>query len=68
MPGHDAKLRASIEKSVGDLLNLKEIIEAAIQFTEGKLSDEEYLRITKKLLASERKARENRQKSVFLRK
>lgn len=56
LPGHDAKLRASIEKSVGGLLNLDKIVEAAIQFTEGKLSDEEYLRITKKFLASERKA------------
>lgn len=56
LPGHDSKLRAYIEKSVGGLLNLKEIIEAAIQFTEGNLSDEEYLRITRKLLASERKA------------
>lgn len=56
LPGHDSKLRATIEESVGGLLNLKEIIEAAIQFTEGKLSDEEYLWITRKLLASERKA------------
>lgn len=56
LPGHDAKLRAAIEKSVGDLLNLEKIVEAAIQFTERQLSDEEYLRVTRKLLASVRKA------------
>jgi hypothetical protein len=49
LPGHDAKLRAAIEHSVGGLLPLDRLIEAARRFAAGELPAEEYHRITREL-------------------
>ncbi len=52
LPGHDAKLRAAIEGSVGGLLPLDQLVEAARRFAAGELSAEEYQRITRELFGS----------------
>ena len=52
LPGHDAKLRAAIEESVGGLLALEGFLEAARQFVAGRLSAEEYQRRTKEIIGN----------------
>jgi len=37
LPGHDAKLRAAIEESVGGLLPLNQLVEAGRRFAAGEL-------------------------------
>ena len=54
LPGHDANLRAAIEESVGGLLPLDRLVEAAREFAAGQLPAEEYQRITREILASGR--------------
>lgn len=52
LPGHDAKLRATIEQSVGGLLPLERFVEAARQFVAGRLSAEEYQRLTREIMGN----------------
>ena len=52
LPGHDAKLRAAIEQSVGGLLPLDQLVEAARRFAAGELPAEEYHRITRELFTA----------------
>jgi hypothetical protein len=50
LPGHDAKLRKAIEKSVGGLQSLDRLVGAARRFAAGELSDDEYHRITREVV------------------
>jgi hypothetical protein len=53
LPGHDAKLRAAIEESVGGLLSLSRLVEAARQFTSGILSSEDYMKLTREVIGEQ---------------
>lgn len=55
-PGHDAKLRASIEESVGGLLQLRRLVIAARQFAAGQLSDGEYHSVTREVIGDQAQA------------
>ena len=46
-PGHDSKLRTKIESKIGGLLNLEKLVDAAMEYAEGRSSLDEYGRITK---------------------
>ena len=48
--GHDQKLRLSIEKRVGGLLNLRELIENLIKLSEGKISPNDLEKIAHKII------------------
>lgn len=56
LPGHDAKLRATIEDSVGGLLSLDRLVEGARQFVSGRLSSEDYERLTREIIAPTKSA------------
>jgi hypothetical protein len=56
LPGHDAKLRARIEESVGGLLQLNELVGAAQRFASGQLSAVDYHGITLEVIGAGRKS------------
>ena len=43
-PGHDLILRISLEKSVGGLLSLRALVQAAKSYAEGKESEQSFLK------------------------
>lgn len=51
-PGHDAKMRAAIEQSVGGLFPLYRLVDAARRFADGELSAQDYQRLTHELIES----------------
>ncbi len=42
-PGHDQRLRASLELCVGGLLSLRDLVETAESYSKGELTNEENL-------------------------
>lgn len=50
-PGHDQKLRISLEKSVGGLLSLKTLIEAAELYAKGEESEHSFLKRVRAIFA-----------------
>lgn len=50
-PGHDQKLRASLENRAGGLLKLRSLVECAEELAAGNLSPEAHLHKVRALLA-----------------
>jgi hypothetical protein len=50
LPGHDQRLRASVERKAGGLLNLARIVTLAEQYTDGHLSLNEFGTVVRQLL------------------
>ena len=51
VPGHDQKLRINLERKVGGLLSLKEMVLACEGYAAGKTSEAEVLRTIREVLA-----------------
>ena len=41
LPGHDQKLRSALERQVGGLLALRELVEASVAYRRAEMSDQE---------------------------
>ncbi len=48
-PGHDQRLRISLEKRAGGLLSLRALVEAAEAYTKGEESEHSFLQRVRKL-------------------
>lgn len=44
LPGHDQKLRSSIEHKVGGLLQLRDLVEASEAYAAGKITEQDVLK------------------------
>jgi hypothetical protein len=51
LPGHDQKLRASLERRVGGLLALRSLVESAESYVIGKIDDQDFTRSVEALFA-----------------
>jgi hypothetical protein len=49
LPGHDQRLRSSLEKRVGGLLALRTLVESAEKFSDGRASSQEHLAVARGL-------------------
>ena len=49
LPGHDAKLRAAIEKKVGGLLALDQLVDAAREVAEGRKAVDEFVTVARRV-------------------
>ena len=54
LPGHDQKLRSRIEKYVGGLLPLRDLVESARAYVAGHTGEEEFLRRVRELWSNAR--------------
>jgi len=52
MPGHDQKLRTALERRVGGLLRLRDLVEAAEAHRNGGSTEGEFARQVRVLLAT----------------
>ena len=50
LPGHDQRLRADLERSVGGIINLRMLVEAAEHFVEGSVGSYQFNGMVKELL------------------
>jgi len=53
LPGHDQKLRIRLERSVGGIRRLEELVGAATAFRDGNLTVEQYARMTQRIMPRE---------------
>ncbi len=51
LPGHDQKLRISLEKRVGGLHSLRALVEAAESYAKGKESEHSFLKRVRVIFA-----------------
>jgi len=51
LPGHDQKLRTSLERRLGGLLSLRSFIEAVESYVKGETSDKAFLQQIQSLFA-----------------
>ena len=51
LPGHDQRLRTSLEKRAGGLLSLKTLVQTAESYTNGKESDHSFLQRVRAIFA-----------------
>lgn len=51
LPGHDQKLRISLEQEVGGLLSLRSLVEAAKAYTSREISDETFCDMVRQALS-----------------
>lgn len=51
LPGHDQKLRASLENQVGGLLALKELVQTASKYFDAETSMEEFENVVRRIFA-----------------
>jgi hypothetical protein len=51
LPGHDQKLRISLERKTGGLLSLRELVTSAHGYFEGRLAEEEFTQRVRSIFA-----------------
>lgn len=51
LPGHDQKLRSALERQVGGLLALRELVETSVTYGRAEMSDQELGRRVRVVLA-----------------
>jgi len=56
LPGHDQKLRTSLEQQVGGLLALRSLVQAAESYVNGKMSDDNFTQHVRAIFAATRRA------------
>lgn len=52
LPGHDQKLRASLENEVGGIFALQELIQEAKKYSYGETTSEVFLALVRRVFAS----------------
>ena len=48
LPGHDQALRSQIERKIGGLLPLRDLVDAAEKYARGELEDEAFTMLARK--------------------
>lgn len=56
LPGHDQRLRTSLEHRVGGILSLKTLVEVTESYANGEISDENFTQVVRKVFAAVRRA------------
>ncbi len=56
LPGHDQKLRTSLEQQVGGLLALRSLVQSAKSYANGKMSGDTFTQQVRAMFAATRRA------------
>ncbi|ADN74627.1 hypothetical protein Fbal_0413 [Ferrimonas balearica DSM 9799] len=52
-PGHDQKLRSRLEAKTGDLLGMRNLVESAFAYSQGQMSESDFLSHVRSVFAQQ---------------
>ncbi len=51
LPGHDQKLRAALERQIGGLLTMRELVNASVAYASGQTTDQAFTQTVRALIS-----------------